>query len=107
MPGGRSVDEFFNTAAFRANEPFTYGDLGRNTLIGPGWNNVDASLLKNATLFGASDNPWILQFRWEVFNLLNQTNFGFPGSTLGNPTFGQLTRASPARKMQAGLKLIF
>lgn len=107
VPGGRSVDEFFNTAAFRANEPFTYGDLGRNTLIGPGWNNVDASLLKNATLFSASDNPWILQFRWEVFNLLNQTNFGFPGSTLGNPTFGQITRASPARKMQAGLKLIF
>ena len=107
VPGGRSVDEFFNTAAFRANEPFTYGDLGRNSLIGPGWQNVDASLLKDTTLFSASDNPWRLQFRWEVFNLFNHTNFGFPGTTLGTGTFGQLTNATLARKMQVGLKLIF
>ena len=43
----------------------------------------------------------------EFFNVFNHTNFGFPGATLGTPTFGQLTNADPSRKMQVGLKLIF
>jgi hypothetical protein len=107
VPGGRSVDEFFNTAAFRANEPFTYGNLGRNSLLGPDFENVDFSLMKQTTLFTAADQPVDLQFRWEVFNAFNHANFGFPGGTLGTPTFGQLTNASPARKMQFGLKVIF
>jgi hypothetical protein len=107
VPGGPSVDEFFNTAAFRANEQFTYGNLGRNSLLGPSFQNFDLSLMKRTTLFTASDQPWDLQFRWEFFNSFNHTNFGFPGSTLGTSTFGQLTRASPGRKMQIGLKLIF
>ena len=107
VPGGRSVAEFFNTAAFKANEPITYGDLGRNVLLGPNFQNVDFSLMKRTTLFALADQPWDLQFRWELFNAFNHANFGFPGGTLGNPTFGQLTSAAPARKMQFGLKLIF
>jgi len=53
------------------------------------------------------DQPVNIQFRWEIFNILNHPNFGFPGSTLGTPTFGQLTNASNGRKMQVGLKVIF
>ena len=107
VPGGWSVQEFFNRAAFKANEPFTYGDLGRNALLGPGYQNVDFSLMKRTTLFAVADQPWDLQFRWELFNAFNRANFGFPGGTFGNPTFGQLTSAAEARKMQFGLKLIF
>lgn len=107
VPGGQSVNEFFNIAAFRANKPFTYGNLGRNSLLGPGFKNVDCSLEKQAALFTAWDQPWNLQFRWEFFNVFNHANFGFPGGTLGTPTFGQLTNADPSRKMQVGLKLIF
>jgi hypothetical protein len=107
VPGGRSVRQFFNTAAFQANKPFTYGNLGRNAVIGPAFGNVDSSLLKQATLFTVSDQPFDLQFRWEFFNIFNHPNFGFPGAAFGTPTFGQLTSASPGRKMQAGLKLIF
>jgi hypothetical protein len=107
VPGGSSVSQFFNTAAFARNEPFTFGNLGRNSLIGPSYQNVDFSMMKRTTLFSMRDQPWDLQFRWEVFNLLNHTNFGFPGGTLGNPTFGQLTNASPGRKMQGGIKIIF
>ena len=51
VPGGSSVRQFFNTAAFQANRPFTYGNLGRNALIGPAFSNVDASLMKEARLF--------------------------------------------------------
>lgn len=107
VPGGRSVGEFFNTAAFQANKPFTYGNLGRNALIGPAFANVDSSLTKQATLFKVAEQPFDLQFRWEFFNIFNHPDFGFPGNTLGTPTFGQLTSASPGRKMQAGVKLIF
>ena len=101
------MSQFFNTAAIARNQPFSYGNLGRNSLIGPSYQNVDFSMMKRTTLFSLGDQPWDLQFRWEVFNLLNHTNFGFPGGTLGNPTFGQLTSASPGRKMQGGIKIIF
>jgi len=107
VPDGQSVYEFFNTAAFRPNQPYTYGDLGRNALVGPRFSDIDCSLAKEATLFTAWDQPWNLQFRWEVFNLFNHANFGSPGGTLGTPTFGQLTSASDSRKMQVGMKLVF
>jgi hypothetical protein len=107
VPGGQTVSQFFNTAAFAPNQPYTYGNLGRNAIFGPGYANLDFSLLKEATLFNVKDQPVNLQFRWEVFNIFNHPNFGFPGGTLGTPTFGQLTSAAPGRKMQAGLKLIF
>ena len=107
VPGGSTVARFFNTAAFAPNQPFTYGNLGRNAIIGPGYENLDFSLFKEATPFTVKDQPVNLQFRWEVFNIFNHPNFGFPGSTIGTPTFGQLTSAAPGRKMQVGLKLIF
>ena len=107
VPGGQSVYEFFNTAAFQANQPYTYGNLGRNILVGPHFNNIDCSLAKEANLFSVWDQPWKLQFRWEVFNLFNHANFGFPGGSFGTPTFGQLTSANESRKMQFGMKIVF
>jgi hypothetical protein len=107
VPGGQTVAKFFNTAAFAPNQPYTFGNLGRNAMIGPGFENLDCSLMKQATPFKVKDQPVNLQFRWEVFNLFNHPNFGFPGNVLGTPTFGQLTYANAGRKMQAGLKFIF
>jgi hypothetical protein len=107
VPDGRSVRQFFNTAALQANRQYTYGNLGRNAMIGPSFANVDASMMKEAKLFALAEQPFQMQFRWEFFNILNHANFGFPGATVGTPTFGQLTSASPGRKMQVGLKLIF
>jgi hypothetical protein len=107
VPGGQRVAQWFNTAAFRANRPYTYGNLGRNIMIGPGFFNLDSSLMKEATPFKVKEQPLNIQFRWEFFNILNHPNFGFPGSTLGTPTLGQLTNASNGRKMQVGLKVIF
>ena len=107
VPGGQRVAQFFNTAAFQANAPFTYGNLGRNAMIGPGFSNLDTSLMKEATPFNVKDHPVNAQFRWEFFNILNHPNFGFPGSAFGTPTFGQLTSAGNGRKMQVGLKFVF
>jgi hypothetical protein len=107
VPGGQRVSQWLNTAAFQANAPFTYGNLGRNILTGPGFFNLDSSLMKEATPFKVREQPVLMQFRWEFFNILNHPNFGFPGSTVGTPTFGQLTNAANGRKMQVGLKIIF
>ena len=48
------------------------------------------------------------QFRWEVFNALNNTNYNRPGSNVSSPaTFGIITAAQPARTMQFGLKFYY
>ena len=107
VPGGSTLHQWFNTAAFQANAPYTFGNLGRNNMIGPNYENIDCSLVKQGRLFAVKDQPWNLQFRWEFFNVLNHPNFQFPGSSLGTPTFGQITAADPARLMQVAMKVVF
>jgi hypothetical protein len=107
VPGGRTVNQFINTAAFAPNAPYTYGNEQRNSIIGPNYKNIDFSLSKEASLFNVKDQPVKLQFRWDVFNGFDHPNFGFPGFTLGTPTFGKLTFANDPRQMQLALKVIF
>ncbi len=107
VPGGRTVNQFINTAAFAANAPYTYGNEQRNSIIGPNYKNIDFSLSKEATLLNVKDQPVKLQFRWDVFNGFDHPNFGFPGFTVGTPTFGKLTFANDPRQMQLALKVIF
>jgi hypothetical protein len=96
-------DRWFNTAAF-AFSPFgTFGNSGRNTLDGPGFQNFNISLLKTTRLREGLD----LQFRAETFNLFNHPNFGLPDNFLGSPTFGQVLTAGSPRHIQFGLKVLF
>ena len=69
--GDRTVNRWFNTAAFAQPAPGALGDLGRNTERGPGVNNLDLALFKNFSL----TNGVRLQFRLESFNALNHTQF--------------------------------
>jgi hypothetical protein len=89
-----------------------FGSLGRNVLTGPGFNNVDFSVLKNTKI----RETLRAQFRWEVFDIFNHANFGNPGTTAtpGSTTFGviQSTRfptgeSGSSRQMQFTLKLLF
>jgi hypothetical protein len=107
VPGGRTVAQFINTAAFAANPPYTWGNEQRNSIIGPNFKDLDCSLSKEASLFNVKDQPVKLQFRWDVFNGFDHPNFGFPGFTVGTPTFGKLTFANDPRQMQLALKVIF
>jgi len=99
----RSPQQWFNQSAFAFPPRGTFGDAGRNILEGPGYRNVNASLVKNTSLSERLN----LQIRAEVFNLFNHQNFNLPDNFLGSPTFGQITSARDPRHIQFGLKLLF
>lgn len=99
----RSPDQWFNQSAFAFPAPGTFGDAGRNILDGPGYQNVNASLIKNTALTESVN----LQFRAEVFNLFNHPNFNLPDNFLGSPTFGRISSARDPRHIQFGVKLLF
>ena len=97
------VAQYFNTAAFTQAVTGTFGNVGRNTLRGPDFFDVDASVVKN---FHATERLRF-QFRAEAFNLENRPNFQNPTSTVSSATFGQITAANDPRVLQFGLKLFF
>jgi len=102
-------NQWFNPAAFVLPTPGTYGNLGRETLTGPGLVDVDLSLFKNTVITERTN----LQFRAEVFNVLNRSNYGPPNTTVFSsgtvsPSAGLITTtATSPRQIQLGLKLIF
>ncbi len=99
----RTPEQWFNTAAF-ALPPFgNFGSAGRNILDGPGYQNVNASLVKNTSLTERIN----LQIRAEFFNLFNHPNFALPDNFFGSPTFGQILSAQSPRHIQFGAKILF
>jgi carboxypeptidase family protein/TonB-dependent receptor-like protein len=102
-------NQWFNPAAFILPTPGTYGNFGRGALTGPGLADVDMSLFKNTGITEKTN----LQFRAEVFNILNRSNFGPPNTTVFSsgavsPSAGLITTtATFPRQIQLGLKLIF
>jgi hypothetical protein len=99
----RSPEQWFSTNAFAFAPPGQFGNAGRNILDGPGYQNVNVSLLKDTQLSEALN----LQLRAEFFNLFNHPNFNLPDNFLGSPTFGRITSARDPRHVQFGVKLLF
>jgi hypothetical protein len=98
------LNEYFNTAAFTANPPGTFGNSARNLLRVPQFNNVDLAFMKNFPF----RERYRLQFRWEMFNAFNRTWFGQPDNTVGDLNFGRITSDwNTPRLMQGALKLYF
>jgi hypothetical protein len=101
-----SVAEWFNTAAFVANAPYTYGDAGRNIIRGPGLVDLDLALHKSFRI----TEKVSAQLRIESFNATNTPALGPPNTVLGNPLFGQITATAvgtSSRDNQVGLKVVF
>ena len=101
--GGRTLNQWFNTSAFGFPPYGSFGNSGRNILTGPGYQNVNLSLLKNIQITESKS----LQFRFEFFNFLNHPNFDLPDIFLGSPTFGSILSAQSPRHIQFGVKFIF
>ncbi len=110
--GERDFARWFNTNAYVLNQPGTFGNTGRNTVISPGIVQWDASLLK---MFRFTETKG-LQFRFEAFNAANHANLGNPDTTTNNKitatnpngTFGRINSTrNNMRELQLALKLIF
>jgi hypothetical protein len=110
LPGGRSRNErinaWFNTAAFAANRPGEYGNSGRNIIRGPGDILWDLSVRKAFPIFSEARR---LEFRTEMFNIMNRPNFANPsGRNVNAPaSFGRITSAGPGRQIQLVLRYTF
>jgi hypothetical protein len=107
---------YIKTQCFAVPNPITLrGNLGRNTLIGPGLVNFDFSLFKNNYIKRISDR-FNAQFRAEFFNIVNHTNFAPPldnrnifdsaGNRVANAGLITSTQ-TPSRQIQFALKLIW
>jgi hypothetical protein len=109
-------DRYWDVNCFQLQAANTRGNLGRDTLIGPGLVAVDVSLVKSFDI--GRDRR--LQFRAECFNLPNHPNFAVPsgrtaftgvnpdGTPIIAPTWGRITSTvTTSRQIQLGLKLMF
>jgi hypothetical protein len=94
-----TVSQWYDRTAYVLPAAGFQGTVGRNTLIGPGMKQVDFSVSKRFP-FGTSH----LEFRAEIFNLFNTTNFGQPDGNINNVTAGVISTADDARNMQFGLR---
>jgi len=102
-------NRWFDTAPFIVPVG-RFGSLGRNVVIGPGFNNTDFSVIKRTKL----TERQLIEFRWEVFDIFNHANFGQPGRVVGSANFGQITNtrfatgdSGSSRQMQFALKYKF
>ena len=107
--GPRTPQEWFNVGAFQQLQPDplgrfeVFGDEGRNVVQGPGYVNWDASAFKNIRLTESKE----LQFRGELFNLLNHTNVTAVNTVLPSGTVGQPVAAETARRVELGVRFAF
>jgi hypothetical protein len=107
LPAGeRTISHYFNTNNVHVptdvSHPF--GNAGRNIARSPSFYNLDLGIHKQFPLWGESRK---LEFRSEIFNALNKTNFQAPTSDVSSSSFGVISSALPARQVQFALKLLF
>lgn len=99
-----NIYEWFNINDFTQPAPFTFGNAPRTMgyLRSQGTINTDLTIQKYWRLWAETSR---LQFRAELFNIFNRTQFFAPGTTFGTSTFGVIPGALPARSIQMAMKL--
>ena len=105
--GPRKVNAWLNASAYQRLDPTAdagqFGTEGRNVNTSPGFANWDFAALKNFKVTESTQ----LQFRAELFNILNRTNFHLPDCDISSPTFNYILEADPPRQVQFALKFMF
>jgi hypothetical protein len=107
------VSAWFNTAAFTANGPGVAGgigpggadgNVGRNSLFGPGFKDLDLGLFRNIKF----ERGWVFQLRGEATNALNWVSLSNPTSSLASGNDGKITSAAGTQRIiQVGGRLTF
>jgi hypothetical protein len=101
--GDGSASNFLNRAAFASPLPGTYSELRPFTIVNPSSFQNDFALSRT---FRVTEGKR-LQFRWEVFNVINHVNLNPPVTALNNANFGRILTAGDPRIMQFALKFDF
>jgi trimeric autotransporter adhesin len=94
---------FFDTAAFAIPAAGTFGNAGRNTIIGPAETQLNASLNRDIRLTGTQ----VLSLRLEATNVFNSVRFGAIDTVVNSPTFGQVISIRPMRSLQFNARFRF
>jgi hypothetical protein len=102
-PATKTVQEYFNPAAFATQPAGTFGDLGRDAVYGPGSIQFDAAFSRP---FHLKESKRI-DFRADFFNIMNHGNWSNPVTSITSSTFGQITSFGSPRIIQMALKLYF
>jgi hypothetical protein len=101
----QNIAMYFNTAAFAqtpARQP--YGNAQFDLLFGPKYVDTDLSAFKSFPIH----DDWMLQFRAEAFNVINNVNLSNPAANLTSAAqFGKITAANSPRILQFALRLSF
>jgi Carboxypeptidase regulatory-like domain/TonB-dependent Receptor Plug Domain len=95
-------NRWFDKTAYAVPPAGTQGTAGRNTVRGPGTQVVDMSAIKRIQM-----GQRRLEFRLEIFNLLNHANFGNPDANISNVTAGVISTADDGRNMQFGVRFLW
>jgi outer membrane receptor protein involved in Fe transport len=103
-PGDRTPEEWINTSAFAVPAPYTFGNLGRNSLRSDWYGNLDCSVFRRFPI----GERLKLEFRAEAFNATNSVVFAAPANVINALGFGVVTStANTSRQVQVALKLAF
>ena len=101
-PGRQTIAEWFDISCFVNPPAYTFGNTGRNVLVGPGLFTWDLGAAKDFRL----SEKFGLQLRGEFFNLLNRPNFDLPNGSIGSAASGTITNElTNARQIQFALRL--
>src|SRR5262249_50983714 len=95
--------QYLNPAAFSAPPGGTFGNVGRNSIVGPGYADLDLAFSRAIHFKGQTR----LELRAESFNLLNRVNYNLVGRIVNGPNFGQLLSQYDPRQWQFGVRLQF
>ena len=109
--GDKTFSRNFDTSVFRVPTVGSFGDMSKTTLTGPGINNWDIAVFKNFLI----TERWRLQFRGELYNAFNHTQFAAfdatarfdPAGSQINGQFGQYTSARDPRLIQLSVRVQF
>jgi hypothetical protein len=102
--GTGTTDAWFNPSAFATPAAYTFGNVGRNTVYGPGMQTLDAALVRS---FAIAEKVH-LEMRAEAYNAMNHSNWGTPNRFVNTPQFGSITEAAtPGREFQVSARLSF
>jgi hypothetical protein len=102
--GAKTIDQWFNPAAFQAVPSGTFGNAPRNAFRGPRWQSMDMTVSRGFHL-----SRVLATLRWDVFNLFNTTNLGLPNRNVTDATvIGTISSlGGDARIMQLSVRLGF